>query len=91
MTTKEGEKYTQRADEARLLIDELEDKKEPTEEDLQNIEVLKSKEQLLSLAAFVWFNGIFDCPLTIASADNISIAVEFPLSTAYAICKRSMP
>jgi hypothetical protein len=36
----------QRADETRLLIDELEDKKEPTEKDLQNIEILKSKEQL---------------------------------------------
>jgi ABC-type Zn uptake system ZnuABC Zn-binding protein ZnuA len=46
MTAKEGEKYTQRADEARLLIDELREKKEPTEEDLQNIEELKSKEQL---------------------------------------------
>jgi regulator of RNase E activity RraB len=31
MTTKEGEKYTQRADETRLLIDELMEKKEPTE------------------------------------------------------------
>jgi hypothetical protein len=40
MTTKEGEKYTQRADETRLLIDELMEKKEPTEEDLQDIEVL---------------------------------------------------
>jgi hypothetical protein len=48
MTTKEGEKYTQRADETRLLIDELMEKKEPTEEDLQNIEDLKSKEWNLS-------------------------------------------
>jgi citrate synthase len=61
MTTEEGEKYTRRADETRLLIDELMQKKEkePTEEDF-------------------------------ASADNISIAVEFPLSTAYAISSCSL-
>jgi hypothetical protein len=47
MTAKEGEKYTKRADETRLLIDELEEKKEePTEADLKNIEDLKAKEQL---------------------------------------------
>jgi hypothetical protein len=47
MTAKEGEKYTRRADETRLLIDELEDKKEEsTEADLKNIEDLKAKEQL---------------------------------------------
>jgi hypothetical protein len=35
----EGEKYTKRADETRLLIDELEEKKEePTEADLKNID-----------------------------------------------------
>jgi hypothetical protein len=44
MTAKEGEKYTKRADETRLLIDELEEKKEePTEADLKNIEDLKAK------------------------------------------------
>jgi hypothetical protein len=37
MTAKEGEKYTRRADETRLLIDELREKKEPTEEDLRHL------------------------------------------------------
>jgi hypothetical protein len=41
MTAKEGEKYTQRADETRLLIDELEGKKEePTEADLKKVPFL---------------------------------------------------
>jgi hypothetical protein len=65
MTTKEGEKYTQRADETRLLIDELMEKKEPTEEDLQNIEDLKSIDtsSAFSLSPFFRFsmalNAIF--------------------------------
>jgi hypothetical protein len=46
MTEQEGRKYTQRADETRLFIDELESKKDKTETDLQNIEDLKAKEQL---------------------------------------------
>jgi hypothetical protein len=46
MTEQEGRKYTQRADETRLFIDELESKKDKTETDLQSIEDLKAKEQL---------------------------------------------
>jgi hypothetical protein len=48
-------------DEARLLIDELREKKEPTEEDLQNIEELKSKEQLE--IAYAVLSGILLFPL----------------------------
>jgi hypothetical protein len=40
MTEQEGRKYTQRADETRLFIDELESKKDKTETDLQSIEDL---------------------------------------------------
>jgi hypothetical protein len=43
MTEQEGRKYTQRADETRLFIDELESKKDKTETDLQSIEDLKAK------------------------------------------------
>ncbi|VVM21371.1 hypothetical protein BSPWISOXPB_4287 [uncultured Gammaproteobacteria bacterium] len=35
----EGRKYTQRADETRLFIDELESKKDKTETDLQTLKI----------------------------------------------------
>jgi hypothetical protein len=60
--------------ETRLLIDELMEKKEPTEEDLQNIEDLKSKEQLQIAYAVLSGNST---AIDILSAEAIPI---LPLS-----------